>query len=804
MKKKRLKETVGANSILPGEEMSLLRRLSKSILKKSAVTLGLLIMLFIVVPVPRFKTPLSTVVLSAEGNLLGARIADDGQWRFPPSNVLPEKFTTALLCYEDRWFWYHPGFNPVSMLRAAWLNMKHRKIVSGGSTLTMQVARLSRNNPPRNLWGKLLETFMAIKLELLKSKKHVLLMYSSSAPFGGNVVGVEAASWRYFGRPPIELSWGEAATLAVLPNSPALIHPGRNQELLKKKRDQLLFKLFQKNQLDSLSYQLALLEAIPALAGPLPGLTPHLTDKFWLERRGQQISTTIHYSLQEKVNHLLNYHNSLLLQNGIRNLAAVVVDVETGEVRAWAGNAPGSGEQHGQQVDIVTAPRSSGSILKPFLYAAMLHNGEILPNTLIPDIPVNFSGYAPKNFDSNYSGAVPASSALSRSLNIPAVEMLSQFGEARFLDFLKRIGFSTFNKSAEHYGLSLILGGGETTLFELAGVYASFARVLKHFTSYGGYTQRDFFMPVLTSINPEVPKCTDQPVVTASSIWFTFKAMQEVNRPEGRIGWQYFSSSGNVAWKTGTSFGYRDAWALAITTKNVVAVWAGNANGEGRPGLTGTLAAAPLLFDILDLLPREEWFEEPVDDITFAEVCPQSGYKASPYCKNPGAEKIQLAGLQTGACPYHQLVHLSSDRNWQVNASCYPLGSMLTDTLFLLPPAMEWYYRKQNPSYRLLPPPLPGCTSAEVHTPMELLYPRNLQKIFVPRELDGSMGEVVFEAIHRHPNKKIFWYIDENFISETEHFHQLALAPAYGMHTLTLVDDEGNQLQKKFFVTSGQ
>jgi len=441
--------------------------------------------------------------------------------------------------------------------------------------------------------------------------------------------------------------------------------------------------------------------------------------------------------------------------------------------------------------------------MKPFIYAAMLQAGELLPDALVPDVPINISGFSPKNFDYTYAGAVPASQALGRSLNVPAVEMLHAYGEARFLDVLRSIGFTTFNKPAEHYGLSLILGGGETSLSELAGAYSSMARVLNHFKRSGGYNSADYSQPKFTE--KEEPKTTynGQPLYSASSVWFTMEALQKVNRPLERSGWQHFSSAGKIAWKTGTSYGFRDAWAIATTPEYVVAVWAGNSNGEGRAGLTGVTAAAPVLFDIIDLMPQSSWFLKPEKEITFIDVCKESGMRASPTCPHVEQREVPLAGLKTTACPYHQLVHLSSDRLWQVNASCYPPSQTVTDSFFVLPPGMEWYYRKLHPEYRVIPPLMMGCLSSDNNEIIELIYPKNLSRIFVPKELNGEMGKVVFEAAHRDMDTRIFWHLDGEFVAETSRFHQISLAPAPGEHAITLIDEKGVTIKKRFLIIAG-
>ncbi len=771
-------------------------------LKVILLLLAGLLLFLIVVPMPKFNDPTCTVVFSKEGELLGARIADDGQWRFPATKKLPGNYKKALIGFEDSWFYFHPGVNPVSLVRALYLNIRNKKVVSGGSTISMQVARLSRKNPARTIPGKLLEMCMAIKLEILKSKKHILGMYASAAPFGGNVVGIEAASWRYFNRPAEQLSWAEASVLAILPNAPSLMFPGKNAEKLRVKRNNLLLKLRDNNTIDQLTYELSIAEELPVKPLPLPEIANHVVEKFSKTDKGKNITSTIDYSLQQKVNNIVELHRSNLSENQIYNISALVTEVETGQIVAYVGNVQNINNKHNEQVDVAEAPRSSGSILKPFLYAGMLHSGEILPNTLVPDIPVNFNGFSPKNFDYTYSGAVPASQALSKSLNIPAVEMLQDFGEARFLNLLRNLKFSTFTFPAEHYGLSLILGGGETKLIELAGAYSSMARILNHYNQHKGYNSQDISLPQLTEKPAKDKKWNQQPILSSSAIWLTFNALKEVNRPSEREGWRNFSSSGEVAWKTGTSFGLRDAWAVGTTPNYVVAVWAGNATGEGRPSLTGNQAAAPILFDILDLLPINKWFDKPENELITVDVCAESGYKASSTCPHVIKCEIPESGTKTAACPYHQLIHLTSDRQWQVNANCYNMSDMVHDSCFVLTPGMEWYYRKLHPEYFVLPPFMNGCTPSETFKMMELLYPKNLKSLFVPNELNGRKGKIVFEIAHRNIDTRLFWHVDGEYLGETTYFHQMGLSPDAGPHKLTVVDEEGNQLTKFFTVVS--
>ncbi len=754
-------------------------------------------------PQSQFRVPFSTVVEARDGSLLGARIADDGQWRFPGFDTVPGKFEKALLTFEDKYFYMHPGINPVSIARAFRDNIKAGKIVSGGSTITMQVARLARGNTKRRYPEKIIEMFSALKLELFHSKKAILKMYTANAPFGSNIVGLEAATWRYLGKRSADLTWAEAAALAVLPNSPALVFPGKNQEILKIRRDDLLRKLYKREYFDSLTLVLALDEPLPGEPKPLPEIASHLTDYFFSTARGKLARTTIDARLQERANEIIRSHQANLSENFINNSACIITRVETGEVLAYVGNSPaGKKEDQGEDVDIIRALRSTGSILKPILYAGMQQSGNILPNTLIADIPTRFPGFAPKNFDMSWSGAVPASQALSQSLNIPAVRMLRDFTPEKLLLLFQRIGFSSFTKPADYYGLSLILGGGETSLWELTGVYSSLSRVLNRYNKGKRYSAVDYHLPVLISQKENKEKNNDTiPPLSASSIWLTYEALRKVNRPEGEAGWQYFSSSPNIAWKTGTSFGFRDAWAVGTTPEYVIGVWAGNADGEGRPGLTGVTAAAPILFDLVNVMGPVKWFNRPDEELTMIKVCSLSGCRAGPDCPETEEVSACISGLRSEACPYHRIIHLDANETQQVNADCVSPAEIKNEPWFVLPPAMEYFYRQKHPEYKVLPPYAPGCSDDRSVPAMEFIYPTQGVKIFIPRDQTGMLTRIVAEVAHRNPSKKIFWHLDNNYISTTRYIHQAEIIASAGEHMLTAVDEDGNSIKCRFEIT---
>lgn len=787
---------------------------AKSLLKKPKVIiiltflLALLLLFCFCLPKPLFNSPTSYVIDDTDGQLLGASIAVDGQWRFPPNAEVPEKFKQCIIAFEDKRFMRHPGFDILALGRAIKQNFSSKRVTSGGSTITMQVIRLATRHK-RNIWNKLTEIFMAMRLEAGYSKNEILSLYASNAPFGSNVIGLDAAAWRYFGRSPDKLSWGEMAAMAVLPNSPSLVHPGKNRMILLKKRNLLLDRLFHQGVIDSTTAALAKFEPVPDRPVPLPQLAPHLLQRFKSDHQSihgdTRLKTTIRTALQQQVNEIIERHHQVLKSNDINNIAAVVLDVETGAALAYAGNiAHPEDPEMESDVDVIDAPRSPGSTLKPLLYANMLHDGLLLPNSLMPDIPTQIAGYHPENFDLGYDGAVPASKALSRSLNVPAVKMLQQFKYERFYDVLHKIGITTLKKPADHYGLSLILGGGENTLWELTGAYADMARVLNHYDKYKGkYDPADYHNPVYSAGEKQKPDLEKTGLLDAGSIYYTLQAMEEVMRPGEEMLWQQFSSSQRIAWKTGTSFGFRDGWAIGVTPKYVVGVWVGNTDGEGRPNLTGINTAAPVLFEIFRLLPvTRDWFEMPVGEMVKIKICHQSGYRAGQYCDDTDDIWVPKSGLKVQVCPYHQLVHLSADGKWQVTGNCTPPDQIINKSWFILPPSMEYYYKTKNYQYRVLPPFRADCGQAENGLPMEVIYPKDGAKIYVPLEADGTRGRVIFNAAHRVAGIKIFWHLDDRYVGETKDFHQIALNPPPGKYTLTLVDGNGNTVHVAFEVLS--
>lgn len=751
-----------------------------------------------------FNVPYSIVITDSSGTLLSAHIAKDGQWRFQESDSVPYKFQQCIVTYEDKRFFKHNGVDLLAILRALFLDIKNLRIVSGGSTLTMQTIRLSRNEN-RTFFEKFIEIFLAQRLEIRYSKQEILQMYAAHAPFGGNTVGLETAAQRYFRRPAYTLSWAESAMLAVLPNNPSLIHLSRNRDKLYEKRNQLLVKLLEEGIIDSETCELAKMEPIPEAPSPYPQLAQHLLDRIAADKNCKQnyVRTTLDFRIQNEVSNILNRHIKSLRIDGINNGAVLVLDVKTGNVVAYVGNSQAvDNKDDANDVDIINSVRSTGSVLKPFLYCAMLTEGELLPNSLVPDIPMQISGYMPKNYRLTYDGAVPANRALARSLNVPAVKMLQQYGGEKFIDILHKLNITSVDKSSDYYGLSLILGGCEASLWQLCGAYASITRCLYNYVENGNqYSNSDFHLPnFYYKKDSELKKeFKSHNFLSSSAIYLTLNALTKVERPEDEFSHDLFSSDQLVAWKTGTSFGFRDAWAIGVVGNYVVGVWTGNADGEGRPNLIGIKASAPILFDVVKILPKSNKnFPIPFADMVEHKVCKKSGYIATENCEFTENQLIPKTGLNSESCPYCHLVHLDKSLKFRVTADYEDSENIVPTKIFTLPPAMEYYYRLHNSDYVTLPPLRDDCKIVDSDVPLQIIYPDDGAKIFLPKGFDGKVQSMVVEATCRNSESKLFWHLDNDYVDVTTSIHSISISPKPGIHILTITDQSGNVCKRKF------
>lgn len=741
-----------------------------------------LFLLFLCIPVPKFDDPYSTVLVASNGELLGAHIAEDGQWRFPATNNYSEKYVACVLEYEDQQFFLHCGFNPISFFQAIVENIKAGHVVRGGSTISMQVVRLARHNKPRTYGEKLLEVVLALRLELHYSKRSILNLYAAHAPFGGNVVGIDAAAWRYFHTTPDRLTWSEAATLAVLPNAPSMIHPGKERERLLDKRDALLLRMttskvyiprrYHVSKLSRDDYELAVMERLPDKPYEMPMLAYHYMMEQEKKHKGEHVCSDIDIDLQKKVTRIMDRHYTTNSQNQIENAAVYVYDYIDNKTVAYVGNNMEA--KDAAMIDMIRASRSTGSIMKPFLYAAMLDEGTLLPTMLLPDIPMNLSGYTPRNYSGQYWGVVPSDEALQHSLNAPFVYLLKSYGHQRFHALLKRLNISGIVFDSDHYGLSLIVGGAEASLYDLVNAYGRMGNELA--------TGDD-----LTPFTPE-------------AIAVTFDVMKGLSRPSTQTGWSGFSSSKQLAWKTGTSYGFKDAWAIGLTDRYVIGVWVGNADGEGRPGLTGIGAAAPLLFDVAAVINDSYTRPASTPESIEVEVCAVSGYPSTDLCKHTKKVMMPDVEIKTGPCPYHKKIFLDSTRQYQVLPDCYPVDQQCYDIYFVLPPVMEWFYKKHSVMYKPLPVLYPRCASAHPDDLMAFVYPKSDAKVSIPVGIKGDRQQVVFEIAHRNPSKTIYWTLNDTFLGKTQWVHQMPIDVERGIYTLRCVDEDGVELSRKIVV----
>ncbi len=727
-------------------------------LKWAAAAAAVLILLLWLFYLPRdlfAGIPYSTVVTASDGLLLGARVADDGQWRFPPCDSVPEKFAKALIEYEDRSFYSHFGISIRGIGRAIKQNLSSGRVVSGGSTITMQTIRLHRRGP-RNLWEKFVEMFMATRLEMRYSKDEILRMYASHAPFGGNVVGIDAAVWRYLGNDGNDMSWAEAATLAVLQNAPATIHLSKNRDKLLAKRNRLLKRLFDKGELTADEYELAVEEPLIGSPYPMPSVAPHLVEYYHKTSHGKRTRTGISFTLQQRVEDVAASWREELALSGIQDLAVVVADVNKGEIIAYCGNADMDADRTGKWVDIARSPRSSGSILKPLLYCAAIQEGVILENTILPDVPTDFGGFAPKNFDGQFAGIVPANQTLALSLNVPNVYLLKKFGVTRFASLLQKCGLSTLTRPAHEYGLSLVLGGAEVTLLDVVNGYTRLARYEQNF-----------------------------PINDSIAVYAMLNAMREVNRPD-QLDYSRVSDIQNIAWKTGTSYGARDGWAIGITPGYVVGVWIGNADGSGVADLTGARTAGPVMFDIFNLLPQSGWFPTPKGKKQ--KVCLKSGHLAGKYCKETTMRLCSENAGKSERCPYCQEIPVSLDGQRRVS-DCSEHMEM--KSYFILSPLQKHYFKLQHTDY--IEPPV----STDATNNMKFIYPSEGAVVSMPKDDDHI---IVCKATHTNPSATLFWHIDNNFIELTSDLHQVQIAPSEGFHRLTIIDNTGSETSVEFIV----
>ena len=725
-------------------------------------------------------------ILYAEDKILSAQVSEDQQWRIQCEGELPEKLATTLKLFEDQYFDYHIGINPVSILKAIRDNRKAGRIVRGGSTITMQLARIHEGNRPRTYKQKMKEMLLALAMELKYSKKEILQLYAQHAPYGGNTVGYCAAARRYYDKQATELSWTESATLSVLPNAPSKIYPGKSQQDLIRKRNFLLGKLLVNAYIDSVTYRLSVMEDLPTQSHHFESMAPHLLQKAKLENpKAHNHHTTLDHTLQQNTKRILQqYRDQYAPASGVDNMCALILRND-GSIASYVANVSCS-HDCGADVDILTSPRSPGSTLKPLLYGVSIDAGLITPAALLEDIPVFYNGYTPSNFDKKHRGIVSAESALTQSLNIPAVNLLQDYGIHPFLSDLREMGFTTMQKEADHYGLTMILGGNEVKPVELATTYMNVQRVAagKNPTTIGYKKSKDREHPEYF------------PLSTGAS-YLVMDMLKGVNRPESEEGWQYFQNQEAISWKTGTSFGFRDAWSVGCTPEYTVLVWVGNADGEGRPGLTGIKKAAPVLFDLFKLLPRGKELLPPTSEMAIKYVCKASGYLPNASCATTVGQYHPKAAHNLPVCTYHQSVTLDPTETMQVYQHCE--AEVVSKSLFVLNPIVDHYHEKMTGTSYSLPPYKKDCDTQKQD--LRILCPTEQAEILLPRDLDNEKQALVGKVVTGSQIDSLYWFMDHELVSVTKESHEVAFDLEPGRHVLTVVGSDGQERSHAFVIS---
>ena len=739
---------------------------------------------------PVFKGDYSTVIKSEDGELLHVFVNQDQQWHFPPDTFLiPEKLKIAVITFEDESFYKHIGVDFKAVFRAFYQNFRNKKIISGASTIPMQIARM-RAHHQRTYINKIGEAVYAIRLTVHNKKDEILKLYLDHAPYGGNVIGYRTASMKYFGKEASELTWSEASTLAVLPNAPGLIYPTKTSSLLRSKRDLLLKKLFEKGIIEEQTYHLAMLEPIPDRFLTFESIAPHLARKLRNDNPALKIiSTTINDEVQRQCNQIAaRYGNSYSLY-GIYNLAILVVDTQSGAVKAYIGSPEFFDYDHGGQVDGVFAPRSSGSILKPFLYALSIDEGLILPESFIRDLPTYFEGFSPKNASLEYKGIVTAKDALIESLNIPAVRLLNSYGVFQFYSFLKEAGVSTLFRSSDEYGLPLILGGAEVNMWDMVTLFRGLANEGVFSENY-----------LLLKSEPAVKK----QLISGGSSYLTLDILKDLKRPGSEYFWERFNSSRPFAWKTGTSFGYKDAWAIGVNTEYTIAVWVGNFNGQSNNNLSGAASAGPILFDILHLLPHENsqaWFEK--KEINFREmsICKLSGFRAGDACPDSETVLVPRGMIPLQVCDYHQFRFFSADGKYQSCSQCWNIVGSFKKSVTIYPPDIAYYLREKGQYIEPLAIHFPDCPAYKSEESLKIIYPNIEAKLFLPRDFNGKTQPVICRAGHNGTGIIVYWYLNDHYLGSTIDDHKMDIIFKEGWNTLKVIDENGSDDSRRVFAT---
>jgi penicillin-binding protein 1C len=759
-------------------------------------------------PHAKLHRPPATIVYDREGEPLRMFLPADEKYRFPVTlDEVPPELVRALIASEDRHFERHPGVDPVAMVRASWSNVRARRVVSGASTIPMQIARMAEPRR-RSLGSKLIESLRALQLTAHYSKRELLEIYVNLAPYGSNIEGVGAASYFYFGKEPRRLSLGEIALLTTLPRSPNRYDPFRDPLAARNARDRVLAQLYERGAFTSKEIAEARRQQLPGKRRRVPFSAPHWCE---LARREAPTDSRLHTTLDPRVQRIVQQRASArvaeMRSRGVENAAVVVIDNATREVRALVGSADFSARGDGQNNGAV-ARRSPGSALKPFLYAKAIDDGRLVPETYLLDIPTDYSGYVAENYDGTYRGRVTTRDALIQSLNAPAVHLVSELGVDSLLTTLRRGGLRTLDRSAADYGLPLILGAGEVRLLDLTNLYATLAeggihrpvRLLRENQSAVGSRRSagdhhpssenagPFLLPTADRRPPTIP---GERLFSAESTALITDVLCELRRPDMPQGWELTADTPRIAWKTGTSYGHRDAWSIGFTSRYTIGVWIGNFDGHGVKGLSGSEDAAPLLFDLFRAIDRSSVARRATPRIESIEVCALSHELPTPHCRER-VSITRIAGVsRLGSCTIHRQLIVDARTGERLIGACIGTRPSISRVFAIDPPELVSYRRANGEQVTMLPPVSASCRDVDAEQRPRIVSPDPSTPYRIRRDAPLQYQEIRLAAESGSDVASLYWYQDGVLIATQRPERSVFVRPTAGLHRIAVVDDMG-------------
>lgn len=740
----------------------------------AASSIILFLLLHFIFPLPD-RVSYSTMITDKKGNLLHAYLTPDEKWRMKTDlHEISPLLRKTIVAKEDRYFFSHPGINVFAMARAGFNNLVSGRRTSGASTITMQVAR-SLSPRKRTVAAKLIEMFRALQLELKYSKKEILQLYLNLVPYGGNIEGVKAAAYLYFQKSPDHLSLAEITALSIIPNRPSSLVIGKNNDLIVQERNKWLRRFAADGVFSKKEIEDALAEPLLARRQEVPRLIPHLAYRLKSSFNTHSITATIDRNTQLKIEKLTADYVRTLSLNNINNAAVMVMDNQTRDVIAYVGSQDFYDSAHAGQVNGVAAIRQPGSTLKPLLYGLCMDEGLLTPKMTINDVPVNYSGYAPENYDQKFHGAVTLEYALEHSLNIPSVKMLQQLGKDKLIHRLSLAGFRQVAKDQNKLGLSMILGGCGTSLEELTGLFSAFA-------NNGNYRAPRFV---------DAPAAgTPTQVLSPAAAFMVTTILSKISRPDFPLNWQATEHMPKIAWKTGTSYGRRDAWSIGYNQRFTVGVWVGNFSGTAVAELSGANTATPLLFKIFNSIDYDgeaAWFAPPAD-CSVRKVCSESGFVPGAYCTNLVTDFFIPLVSHSKACQHVQEYKTNPEGTISYCNSCAPASGYTKRFLPTLAPELQEYYRVNNIAFQKIPPHNAGCEQVFKGDGPSIKSPTEGTEYYIDKNNPEPLQMVAATA---GDVSRVYWYINNRFYQAAATGTKTFFVPDEGPVKISCTDDKG-------------